>query len=1034
MNDVKEETGLEIAVIGMAGRLPGARNISEFWENLENGVESIAFFSDEELQKNGVGAAALEHPGYVRAKGVLEEIEYFDPAFFNFTPGEAELMDPQLRVFLECAWHALEDGGYDPGSHDGAIGLYAGNAINHYWIAKTMFNKKYYLFGQFKADLLNTHFSTQVSYHLNLKGPGLTIQTACSTSLVTIHQACLALLSSECDMALAGGVSLSLPQQSGFIFQEGMVGSPDGHCRPFDARGKGTISGSGAGVVLLKRLEDAQEDGDHIYALIKGSAINNDGVRKVGYTAPSVEGQAEAIRAAYVMAEVEPAEVSYIETHGTATELGDPVEMEALSMVFHDAPPQSIAIGSVKSNLGHLDSASGVTGFIKTALSLHHRRIPASLHFETPNPKIGFKGGPFYVNTGLQEWQSQNGGPLRAGVSSFGLGGTNAHVVLEEYRDKAAAEPSPPMREHMLMLLSGHTAAGLERQTENLSGYLEQLEDPLFPDAAYTLQTGRKPLPYRRMLLCSNREEALDLLKDKGRKVKTFHTRTVNPPVVFLFSGQGAQYAEMGMDLYRKEKDFRLEMDRCFDILKSLVDMDLKEVLYINPPEDEEELGELLNRTEITQPVVFAFEYALAKLLMKWGIRPAAMTGYSMGEYLAACISGVFSLEDALKLVVARGKLMQQTPAASMLSVPLPEEQVSELLVPGDGVTIAIRNGPTTIVTGETAAIDTFEEQMKQKRLLCAPVNMGHAVHSPLMESIRGAFEGEVAAFTLNAPQIPYVSNVTADWISAEEAADPGYYGRHMCGTVRFSESIDRLLTMENAVFVEIGPGRLLSNILRQHAQESGQPARHRVVNVVKHQQEKAPDDYYLAAKLGELWLYGVNIDWQAFYGEEKRRKLSLPLYEFEKKRFWIDEDPFKQLMEKISGAPAPETAVEEAPEQDTPDEVEVEEEFYYGFDEAHYEVPRDELEQAVAQLWQDFLGFERIGIQDNFFEINGDSLTATQLISRLQQVYPVEISLQDFFEEPTIAHLSERIRELLVEKVKSLSEEELDSLQENTP
>lgn len=1039
MSDL-EHTGLEIAVIGMAGRFPGAKNIDEFWQNLIDGVESISFFSDQELEQNGVPVETVSRPEYVRAKGVLENVEYFDAAFFNFTPGEAEIMDPQLRVFMECAWHAMEDGGYDPGNYDGAIGLYAGNSINHFWIAKTMFNKKYYLFGQFKADLLNTHFSTQVSYHLNLKGPAMTIQTACSTSLVTIHQACLALLSSECEMALAGGVSLSLPQRNGYMFQEGMVGAPDGHCRPFDKRGKGTVSGSGAGAVLLKRLEDAESDNDRIYAVIKGSAINNDGVRKVGYTAPSVEGQAEAIRAAYVVAEVEPRSISYIETHGTATELGDPVELEALSMVFQEAPPQSIRIGSVKSNIGHLDSASGVAGFIKTVLALYHKNMPPSLHFENPNPKTGLKNTPFQVNNCLTPWKPSNGlqrSPLRAGVSSFGLGGTNAHVVLESYEQDLPITSGESIRDYFLVMISANSPAALDAHTTNIQSFMEELPDEHFADAVYTLQANRKAFSCRRFLTCSNRREALELFHKKSRFVKTMRIKQPDPPVVFLFSGQGAQYAEMGLGLYRNEPYFRNEMDRCFRILKTLLDIDLKMVLYGGSQED---LAGLIDQTHITQPLVFAFEYALAGLLMHWGIHPRAMIGYSMGEYLAACISGVFSLEDALKLIVERGKLMKETAAAAMLSVPLPEYEVRDMLPTDNSVSIAIINGPTTIITGEEEAVQAFEDLMKQKRLLCAPVNMGHGVHSPLMENIRHSFEHVISSLTLNAPQIPYVSNVSGNWMTPEDAVDPAYYGNHMCSPVRFSDGIDRILEFEQAVFVEIGPGRLLSNILRQHSRgEDDKPAHYRIVNIVKHQQEKKPDDYYLLNKLGELWLYGVSIDWSKFYSDEKRHHIDLPLYPFDRKRYWIDEDPFQSLAKMLSGQIKnnAESTRQSSPDAQSSPSVSVPEptilqaevRWEYAGDESNYTAPRDDLEQAITQLWQDFLGFERIGIHDNFFEINGDSLTATQLISRLQQQYPVEISLQVFFEEPTIARLAETVKQLLTEKVNSLSEEELNRL-----
>ncbi len=1039
-----EITGLEIAVIGMAGRFPGAGNIREFWENLEKGVESISFFTEEELEEAGIDSREKEKPGFVGAGGLLEGIESFDPVFFNFTPGEAEIMDPQLRIFLECSWEALEDGGYDPDNYGGPIGIYAGNADNHYWAAKTMFSRKISLLGGFKSSLLNSHFSTQVSYHLNLKGPALTIRTACSTSLVSLHTACLALLSSECDMALAGGAAVYLPQKTGYVSREGMVVSPDGHCRAFDARAKGTVPGNGAGVVLLKRLDDAVDDGDSIYAVIKGTAVNNDGRRKMGYTAPSVEGQAGAIKAAYIMAGVAPETIGYIEAHGTGTELGDPVELEGLKMVFHGIEKGTIPIGSVKTNVGHLDAAAGAAGFIKTVMALKHRRIPPSLHFETPNPGIDFENGPFYVNTTLKRWEAK-GSPLRAGVSSFGLGGTNAHAVLEEW---PGGRSSNAGRRYEIVLLSAGTKTSLEKMTANLVDHLKEKEKigPVTPtllaDVAYTLQVGRGAFAYRRMAVCTGdgAGEAAALLSAPSRRVKTRYTKSGDPPVIFLLSGQGVQHVDMGRELYETVPPFREEIDRCFQLLGPLLKDNVKDILY-PPPGSGPPGPPEINRTEIAQPVVFIFEYALARLLMKWGIEPRAMIGYSMGEYIAACLSGVFSLEDALKLVTARGRAMGRTPGAAMLSVPLPEEELKPFLDGNTDVSTAIVNGPSCIVAGTVEAVDAFEKQMREKRLLCAPVNMSHAVHTPLMVPIREEFESRVAEIKLNSPSIPYISNVSGRWISVEEAVDPAYWGNHLCSTVRFADGVNELLKMDGAVFVEIGPGRVLSNIVRQLAREDESKAQKNgpgIVNLVKHHRETVTDDHYLLSKIGELWLYGVRVDWAAVHGGEKRRRVHLPTYPFDRKRYWIEEDPLKMIAQFQQrggvlefepgpgpGAPPPPSDASDASDASGASGASG---IVAGEDE-NYVPPRDDLEQTVAEVWQEYLGFERIGIHADFFDINGDSLTATQLISRLQQIYPVEISLRLFFESPTIAELAGLIRELLLEKVKGLSEEELDKL-----
>jgi phthiocerol/phenolphthiocerol synthesis type-I polyketide synthase E len=1052
MKENYEFTGLEIAVIGMAGRFPGAKNTREFWENLKNGVESITVFTDEQLKEAGISAELVENPNYIKAKGVLTGIEYFDPAFFNFTPKEAEIMDPQLRIFFECAWHALEDAGYNPGTYNGDIGVYAGNGVNHYWVAKTIFARQFQAFGKFKADLLNTHFSTRLSYHLNLKGPSLTINTTCSTSLVTIHTACLALLANECDMALAGGVSLDLPQESGYLFMEGLILAPDGHCRAFDAEARGTVVGSGAGVVVLKRLEDAQADGDHIYALVKGSAINNDGWRKVGYTAPSVEGQAQTTRAAQINAAIDPATIGYLETHGTGTDLGDVVEIEALTRVFKRNEKKSIAIGSVKTNVGHLDTAAGVAGFIKTVLALNHRQIPPSLHFKKPNPKIDFENSPFYVITRLENWENREY-PLRAGVSSFGLGGTNAHVILEEAPRPAgetatvSRDPSPALSPCRLLLLSAKNPALLDQMNRNLAGFLQENPGLDLVDIAYTLQVGRRALPCRQMALCSSREEAVDRLSQPGKskKVKFSYLKKSDPPVIFLLPGQGSQYPGMGIELYRKVPEFRRHLGECFERLTPLLGFDIKEVLYpaarpdgsgqsdkSNTSDTSDRSGQI-DRTEITQPLVFAFEYALARVLMGWGIKPWAMIGYSMGEYIAACLSGVFSLEDALKIVVLRGQLLRSTPPATMLSIPLPVEEIRELLADYKEISLAIINGPTSIVAGPVPAVAELEKRLKERRLICAAINLAHAVHSPLMEPIRREFEDRLGEISFHTPQIPYISNLSGDWITVEQATSPGYWAEHLCTTVRFADGVKKLLAEESAIFIEVGPGRLLSNIVRHHldpAKKNGP----RVVSLVKHQQEKVADDYLLLEKIGELWLHGVNVDWVGFNAREKPGRVSLPGYPFERKRYWIDEDPFaaasrlgspqEQVPEK---KPEPDGQTRQIREETEPAPGMVPE--FYEVEAEEYVAPRDEVEQITAEVWQEFLGFDRISIDSNFFEINGDSLTATQLVTRLQHIYPVEISLEDFLLEPTIAQLAEMIRTSLIEKVKSLSDEELDQI-----
>ncbi len=1065
MSEKKENktvTGLEIAVIGISGRFPGAKNIDEFWNNLKNGVESISFFSNKELEQAGAETMLLENPDYVKAKAVMADIEYFDSDFFNFTPREAEMADPQLRIFLECAWHALEDAGYHPDTDDNLIGLYAGNAVNYYWVTHTNFNKKYNLSRQSNKGFLNHHFSTQFSYHLNLKGPAPTIQTDCSTSLVAIHSACLGILNGECRMALAGGVSIVLPKKSGYYYQEGLVVSPDGHCRAFDLHSKGSIFGDGVGVVVLKRLEDALEDGDFIYAVIKGSAINNDSKRKVGYTPPAVEGLVETLNNAYMTAEVEPESISYIETHGAGTEPGDPVEIEALKIVFSSKENASCPIGTVKTNVGHLHIASGVTAFIKTVLALKHRLLPPSLHFETPNPKIHFENSPFYVNTELKVWEN-NMYPLRAGVSSFGLSGTNAHVILEEFsegtRGLAPLPDTHTSRQYQLILLSARTQTALKQHTENFIEYLQENPKINLKDAAFTLQTGRKFFKYRKIYVGSTIEDVVEKLSSNTSEVQTFCCEEQTPPVIFIFSGQGNQYVNMGLELYQKEKLFREEMNRCFTIAKSIMGYDLKEILYPDIPvsavregggeispvssgaksnnqpaadnQSQAMSSEKFNQTKIVSTLLFIFEYALAKLLMNWGIRPRAMMGYSLGEYVAACISGVFSLEDALKLVVTKGEYIEKTPPGTMLSIPLTEKEIKPLLN-NKNVSLSIVNGLTCVVSGTVQAVKDLEQQMKEKELLCVPINTSHAAHSHLMVPIREEFVEHVRRVPLSKPRIPYISNVSGCWIRDDEAVNPSYWGDHLCSTVRFSDGIEELLKQDPAVFIEIGPGRILSFIIRQHIllkkqahdKKKSPPPRQRVVNLIRNQQEELPDDYFFLRTMGQLWLYGVELDWTGFYQGEKRHRIPLPPYPFARTRHWIDENIFKRLAAWQSLARAEESeSVQEIHHPENLPAIDRHE-----LDQQH-EPPRNELEHNITQVWQQFLGLEKIGIHDNFFHLKGDSLTATQLILRLKEIFPVEITTQDFYQEPTIAHLTGVIKKLLTEQVKNLSEEEFEKL-----
>jgi len=883
---------LEVAVIGMAGRFPGAKNIDEFWDNLINGVESITFFSSEELEKAGVAPELLNNPKYVKANGILKDYDCFDASFFDYTPREAEMLNPQTRILLECSWEALENAGYNSEIYKGAIGFYAGASSSLFWEGLSILSGKTRHLGDFTASNLadKDFLCTTISYKLGLKGPSCNIQTACSTSLVAIHLACRGVLSGECHIALAGGITVGTIQNSGYIYQEGMIFSPDGHCRVFDAKAGGSISGNGVGIVVLKRLKNAIEDGDNIYAVVKGSAINNDGKRKVGFTAPSVQGQAEVIRTALAMARIEPQSIGYVEAHGTGTMLGDPVEIEALKLAFNTGEKNVCPIGSVKSNMGHLDAAAGVAGFIKTILILMHRLIPPSLHFETPNPKIDFENSPFYVNSKLKEWEKDKY-PLRAGVSSFGIGGTNAHVVLEEAPGFIDEMKEPSAVNPRLILVSAKTPDALELSTQNLADYFKNNTDVCLADVAYTLQVGRKAFKHRRMSVCSTVEEAAAVFQSPlGSRVHTALANHDNPPVVFMFSGLGAQYLNMALDLYRTETLFREAMNSCFAIIDPLLNCNFKNILFPVEKNGKEFLTAYLNRTSIAQLGIFILEYALARLLMKWGIVPYAMIGYSFGEYTAACIAGVFSLEDALKAIVSRGQLIEKIPAGVMLSIPLTRDELSPLLT--DDVSLAIDNGPSCIAAGTAPAMEDFERQMKERKLLCMRLQTSHAIHSKMMNPILEEYEQLVGRFDLKNPRIPYMSNVTGHWITDEEAVNPAYWAKHLGNTIQFAAGVRKLVKEPHAIFVEIGPGRDLTTLLMRYLDDN---LEQKAINLLRHPQKNISDAFFLLKQIGRLWMWGVDIDWDGFYAYEKRLRIPLPTYPFERQRYWFNTDPSKR-------------------------------------------------------------------------------------------------------------------------------------------
>jgi acyl transferase domain-containing protein/acyl carrier protein len=819
---------------------------------------------------------------------VLEDIALFDAEFFGYSPREAEVMDHQHRLFLEAAWEAMEDAGYDAENYPGMVGVFAGVKNPSTYFVYNILPNRHVLETNDHMQIIfgnsGDYVPTTVSYKLNLKGPSYLIQSACSTSLVAVHVACQNILSGECSVALAGGVSISSKQGQGYLFTEGGILSPDGHCRAFDEKSQGTVIGQGLGIVVLKSLEDALRDGDHIYAVIKGSAINNDGSTKIGYTAPSVEGQSRAISEAHAMAGVDPSTITYLETHGTGTVLGDPIEIAALTKAFRTRTDkkQFCAIGSVKTNLGHLDTAAGVTGFIKTVLALKHGQLPPSLHFEKPNPQIDFAESPFFVNHRLTEWEA-NGTPRRAGVSSFGVGGTNAHVVLEEAPPR---EPSISKKTAHLLLLSARTETALEAATANLAAHLAGHGELHLADVAHTLQTGRKAFAYRRAVVCRDVAEAVESLSGAAREqsLTGFHEGS-SRNLVLMFSGQGSQYVNMAQEIYRDEPIFRRHVDKCAELLAPHLGFDLREALYPSAGSAEGEAAARLQQTRVAQPALFVVEYALAKTLMKWGVQPQAMIGHSIGEYVAACLAGVFTLEEALSLVAARGRLMQEMPAGAMLAVHLPEAEVVPLL--GAELSLAAVNAPSLcVVSGAHEAVAELERKLGERGTGSRRLHTSHAFHSRMMEPMIAEFVALAGRVELRAPKIPYVSNVTGNWITAPEATDPQYWGRHLRETVRFAAGMNALVKDGARVLVEVGPGQTLTTLSRMCV---GQDSPHALVSTVRAQQDGVGDAAHLLKALGKLWIAGQKINWSGLYAGEQRYRVPLPTYPFERQRYWID-------------------------------------------------------------------------------------------------------------------------------------------------
>lgn len=976
-----------IAVVGMAARLPGANSVSAFWDNLRRGEESITTLSPEALSAAGIDDDVLGNPAYVRRAPLLDGVDEFDSDFFGFSPQAARTTDPQHRLFLQSAWHALEDAGYDPARFDGSIGVYGTSSASGYLMYNLLSHRNLdTIMGQgANIDLISLSFqndkdflATRVSHQFNLRGPSIAVQTACSSSLVAVHLACQSLLSGECDMALAGGVSIRIPPDVGYWYEPGSIVSPVGHCRPFDVRADGTVFGSGLAVVVLKPLQAALDDGDRIHAVIRGSAVNNDGSMKIGYAAPNPAAQADVIAEAHAVADVDASSIGYIETHGTGTPLGDPIEIEALRRAFgvSNATRRGPCIlGSVKSNIGHLEVASGIAGLVKTILCLKNGAIPATLHFTQPNPELHLDQTPFTVGTQYGSWECD--GVRRAGVSSFGVGGTNVHVVVEE---------APPARARrvpagaQVLLLSARTTEGLRELRSGLAAELSGPDAPDLSDVAFTL-SGRRAERVRMAAVVHDHAHATRVLEadehDNAFEGESFDAGS-DSRVVFLFPGQGAQHAGMARGLYESEPVFAQQFDNCAEGFGDELGIDLCAEVF-------EGSGANLARTDHAQPALFAVEYALAKLAESYGIGAGALAGHSIGEYVAATLTGVFDLPTAITAVSARARLMHAAAPGVMVAVALSPDAVAEYLAPG--LDIAAVNDPGNCVVGGGAeAIRDFEGRLTERGVLTRRMRTSHAFHSSSMDPVLAEFETILRGLTLRAPTIPLLSNITGTWMSDEEATDPARWARQIRATVKFSDQLDTVLADAHRVLVEVGPGGTLTASAARQPRWSSE---HHAVRLMRHHLQNRDDRDAFLLGLGQLWSAGVDADWARLRGEDPQR-VWLPGYPFARQKHWVD--PKVRADDRDGPIPSGPTS---SPSTN-------------GAPTGNGAAPtrQQQIEVTLQRIWAESLGLASIDRNADFFQLGGDSVSAIGISTTLAKE-GLDISPHDLFEHHTVAGLA---------------------------
>jgi amino acid adenylation domain-containing protein len=971
-NLTKERIGADIAVISMAGRFPGANTVDELWKMLVEARETITFFKGQDLDPS-IPNDLKNDSSYVKARGIIHEADQFDPAFFGINPKLAELMDPQQRIFLEIAWEALEKSGYLSASKQQRIGVFAGAGVNTYYENNVLAHPDLIENqGKFQVNSVNEKdfIASRTAYHLNLKGPAVNVNSACSTSLLAIAEAVNSLRAGQCEVALAGAASITSPINSGHLYQEGSMLSADGHCKPFDANATGTMFSDGAGVVLLKRLEDAEADGDDIIAVIKGIGVNNDGGGKGSFTAPSTEGQADAIVAAISDAGIKAADISYIEAHGTATPLGDPIEFEGLVAAFGmQELKQYCAIGSIKSNIGHLTHAAGVAGFIKTCLALQNKMIPASLGYDQANPHIDFANSPFFVNVKLSDWDDIK--PRLAGVSSFGVGGTNVHVILESYINKEKVRNN--VAPYELIRWSAQNENSLLKYESVLADHLVKNTATKLADVAYTLHTGRKAFSTRKFTVSQTTAALAEVLMNQ--KVLSSNTQTLleaPAEIVFSFPGQGAQYVNMGLGLYQQEPIYKAAIDHCADILKEFIDQDIRDIIFANG--DLSLASSRLKDTKYTQPALFATAFALAQLWMSWGIKPSIFIGHSVGEYVAAHLAGVFSLTDALKLVAKRGGLISQLPNGSMLSV-RQNSTVVQSLLKGD-LSIAAVNGPILcVVSGPSDQIASLSKLLDEQEIANKPLFTSHAFHSAMMEPILTDFKAVVEEVTLSKPSIKIISTVTGEILTDQQATDVSYWSTHLRNTVEFVKAVETTLNYDSPIFIEVGPGTVTATLIKQIALSVNKRAKAIVsLEPAQHAQES------ILNAIGQLWANGIDVDWDAYYTNQ--HLIALPTYQFNRQKYWLNPKQNFKNTNQLTELPATISAAPVINNQMI--------------------MRKENLTQEVKQVLENASGIEmnNIDAQLNFLELGFDSLLLTQVATSLKRKFNLPITFRKLNEE----------------------------------